>query len=67
MPDQAPNIDIKPGELPRQRGTVRVDMSGDLRDVEYYMDILRKAAERSGDDTQRMGNQFKIYPRANND
>ncbi|MFB6449295.1 hypothetical protein [Bradyrhizobium tunisiense] len=51
----------------RQRQVVRVDISGDLRDVEYYMAILRKAAERSGDDTQRMGNQFKIYPRANND
>jgi hypothetical protein len=54
-------------DLPRQRQTVVVAMTGDLRDVEHYMDILRKAAERSGDDTQRMGNQFKIYPRANND
>lgn len=51
----------------RQRQVVHVSMTGDLRDVEHYMAILRKAAERSGDDTQRMGNQFKIYPRANND
>lgn len=57
------------GESPfgRQRQVVRVDLTGDLRDVEHYMAILRKAAERSGDNTQRMGNQFKIYPRANND
>lgn len=54
-------------ELPRQRETVVVSMTGDLRDVEHYMAILRRAAESSGDDTQRMGNQFKIYPRANND
>ena len=54
-------------ELPRQRQTVVVSMTGDLRDVEHYMAILRAASERSGDDTQRMGNQFKIYPRANND
>jgi len=54
-------------EFPRQRQPVAVSMTGDLRDVEYYMAILRAAAERSGDDTQRMGNQFKIYPRANND
>lgn len=54
-------------ELPRQRQNVVVSMTGDLRDVEHYMAILIRAAERSGDDTQRMGNQFKIYPRANND
>lgn len=64
LPKETPMSDI---ELPRQRQTVVVAMTGDLRDVEFYMDILRKAAERSGDDTQRMGNQFKIYPRANND
>lgn len=54
-------------DLPRQRQTVVVAMTGDLRDVDLYMAILRRAAESSGDDTQRMGNQFKIYPRANND
>jgi hypothetical protein len=51
----------------QQRQVVHVTMLGDLRDVEHYMAILRRAAERSGDNTQRMGNQFKIFPRANND
>lgn len=51
----------------RQPQPVLVAMTGDLRDVEHYMAILRRAAEYSGDITHRMGNQFQIYPRAVND
>jgi len=51
----------------RQPQPVLVAMTGDLRDVDHYMQILRMAAERTGDNTERMGNQFKIYPRAVND
>jgi len=51
----------------RQPQPVLVTMIGDMRDVDHYMQILCMATERNGDDTQRMGNQFRIYPRAVND
>lgn len=69
MADDTTKSDVASENEPfgRQPQPVLVAMTGDLRDVENYMRILRQAAERSGDNTERMGNQFKIYPRAVND
>lgn len=52
----------------RQPQPVRVDFSGDLRDVETYLKLVKRFIESRGyDNCERMGNQLKIYPRAVND
>jgi hypothetical protein len=51
----------------RQPQPVRVELYGDQRDIDLFISLLRAAAERTDASTQRMGNQFKIYPRAVND
>ncbi len=52
----------------RQPQPIRVDFSGDLRDVEVYILLIKRLIERgSYDNVERMGNQLMIYPRAVND
>jgi hypothetical protein len=52
----------------RQPKPVSITLTGDLRDVEHYMQVLRRAAEHSGDNTSQLSDcEFTIYPRAVND
>jgi hypothetical protein len=52
----------------RQPQPVRLDFTGDLRDVSYYMDRIKSYFENATyDNVERMGNQLIIYPRAVND
>jgi hypothetical protein len=51
----------------RQPEPVLVSVTGDMRDVEYWITQLRRYAEGRCGSTERMGNQFKIYPQAVND
>lgn len=54
--------------LPRQRQPVKVTLSGDAEDIEYYLPILKRAAEARGEDTNMsQPYAFTIYPRAVND
>jgi hypothetical protein len=52
----------------RQPKPVLVSVSGDDQiDVEEAIRKFIRAAESAGDNTERRGNMFKIYPRAVND
>lgn len=52
----------------RQPQSVRLDFTGDLRDVEHYMRRITQIIESGSYDTvSRMGNQIIIHPRAVND
>lgn len=52
----------------RQPQPVRVDFTGDLRDVDACISrIIRIIEGGSYDQCTRMGNQIMIYPRAVND
>jgi hypothetical protein len=52
----------------RQRCPVTLHVTGqDQRDVDEVILKFTEFAERSGDETRRLGNTFKIYPRAVND
>ena len=58
----------KPLELPRQRQPIRIDAFGLNEDVDYYLNRIKALIESSTyDNVERMGNQLKIYPAANND
>jgi hypothetical protein len=51
----------------RQRQPVRLDFSGDLRDVDHYMKLVERCFTHNYDNVERMGNQLMIYPRAVNE
>lgn len=52
----------------RQPQPVRITASGDLRDVDYYLNRIKSIIENNSyDNVERMGNQLMIYPRAVND
>ena len=52
----------------RQPQPVLVSFTGDLRDVDSYMQRIKRIIEvGSYDNVELMGNQMKIYPRAVND
>lgn len=52
----------------RQPQPVRIDFTGDLRDVDYYMKWIAQVIENgSYAITTRMGNQLTIHPGAVND
>lgn len=59
----------KPDEpFGRQPQPVVVSFTGDLRDVEAYIQKFTRIIEQGSYDTiTRMGNQLKIHPRAVND
>jgi hypothetical protein len=51
----------------RQPQPVRPDGSGDMRDVDYYLNKIKGYIENSSFDTvTRMGNQLIIHPAAVN-
>lgn len=55
-------------DFPRQPQPIRIDFTGDLRDVHVYMAKFKRIIENGSYDTvEVMGNQMKIYPAANND
>lgn len=55
-------------ELPRQPMPVRIDATGDLRDVDMYLNQIKRYIETNTyDNVERMGNQLIIYPAAVND
>lgn len=52
----------------RQPQPVRLDFTGDLRDVYAYMQRIKRIIENdSYDNVVLMGNQMMIYPRVVND
>ena len=55
-------------DFPRQMEPITITFLGDLRDVTYYLDKVKRILEaHSYDNVERMGNQLKVYPAANND
>lgn len=54
-------------DFPRQMRSVRIDFSGDLRDVEVYIAKVKRKLDDNYDNIERMGNQLIVYPAANND
>lgn len=51
----------------RQRQGVHLTFQGAAADVDHYIRKIERFIDGQGDDVQRMGNQMKIHPRANND
>ena len=52
----------------RQPKPVSVFFEGELVDIEYWINYLKRCAEFKGDNTDLVGKSgFKIYPRAVND
>lgn len=52
----------------RQPQSVRLDFTGDRRDVALYIGLITRFIESGSYDTvSRMGNQIIIHPRAVND
>lgn len=54
-------------DFPRQMQPVVISFSGDLRDVKYYIDKVKRCLGNNYDVVERIGNQLKVYPTANND
>lgn len=52
----------------RQPEPVLIIATGDLRDVDYYLNRIKSLIESNTyANVERMGNQLKIYPAAVND